>query len=49
MTPWPEFRAIAPADLAKAMRGPLVLDPYRVLDHAAAKAARLDHRTLGVA
>jgi UDPglucose 6-dehydrogenase len=49
MTPWPEFRSIAPKDLAKAMRGRLVLDPYRVLDARAARAAGLDHRTLGVA
>lgn len=47
MTPWPEFREIAPADLARIMRGRLVLDPYRVLDAAAAHAAGLDYRTLG--
>lgn len=49
MTPWPEFRSIAPKDFAKVMRGKLVLDPYRVLDAKAARAAGLDHRTLGVA
>ena len=48
MTPWPEFRALSCADLAKAMRGRLVLDPYRVLDRSVALAAGLDHRTLGV-
>ena len=47
MTPWPEFRELAPADLARLMRGRLVLDPYRVLDAAAAHAAGLDYRTLG--
>jgi UDPglucose 6-dehydrogenase len=47
MTPWPEFREIAPADLARVMHGRLVLDPYRVLDAAAAHAAGLDYRTLG--
>ncbi|KJC54782.1 GDP-mannose dehydrogenase [Bradyrhizobium sp. LTSP849] len=47
MTPWPEFREIAPADLARIMRGRLVLDPYRVLDASAAHAAGLDYRTLG--
>jgi hypothetical protein len=31
------------------MRGKLVLDPFRVLDRKAARAAGLDHRTLGVA
>jgi hypothetical protein len=30
------------------MRGKLVLDPYRVLDGAAARKAGLDYRTLGV-
>lgn len=49
MTPWPEFRALPCADLAKAMRGKVVLDPYRVLEPDAARAAGLDHRTLGVA
>ena len=48
MTPWPEFRSLSCADIAKAMRGRLVLDPYRVLDRAAARDAGLDYRTLGV-
>jgi UDPglucose 6-dehydrogenase len=47
MTPWPEFRELAPADLARIMRGRLILDPYRMLDAAAARAAGLDYRTLG--
>lgn len=49
MTPWPEFRSLSCEALAKAMRGKLVLDPYRVLDPAKARAAGLDYRTLGVA
>jgi UDPglucose 6-dehydrogenase len=49
MTPWPEFRGLSCEALAKAMRGKLVLDPYRVLDPAKARAAGLDYRTLGVA
>ena len=48
MTPWPEFRTLSCTDLAKVMRGRVVLDPYRVLDRSAALAAGLDHRTLGV-
>ncbi|MBR1089719.1 UDP-glucose/GDP-mannose dehydrogenase family protein [Bradyrhizobium manausense] len=47
MTPWPEFRELLPADLARLMRGRLMLDPYRVLDATAARAAGLDYRTLG--
>jgi len=49
MTPWPEFKKLSPADLAKAMRGKIVLDPFRVLDPRAAEAAGLDYHTLGVA
>jgi UDPglucose 6-dehydrogenase len=48
MTPWPEFKKLSCADLAKTMRGRVVLDPYRVLDPVAAKAAGLDYYTLGV-
>lgn len=48
MTPWPQFRELAPTDLAKSMRGKLVLDPYRVLDGKAAAAAGLAWQTLGV-
>ncbi|MBI2770767.1 MAG: UDP-glucose/GDP-mannose dehydrogenase family protein [Burkholderiales bacterium] len=47
LTPWPQFKEISPADIASAMAGRLVLDPYKVLDPAAAKAAGLDVRTLG--
>jgi UDPglucose 6-dehydrogenase len=47
MTPWPEFRELAPSALAKTMRGRLVIDPYRLLDPVASRAAGLDHRTLG--
>ena len=49
MTPWPEFKKLDPAAIAKAMAGKIVLDPYRVLEPAKAKAAGLDHRLLGVA
>jgi UDPglucose 6-dehydrogenase len=49
MTPWPQFRELACDDLARVMRGRLVLDPYRVLDAGKAKAAGLDWRTVGIA
>lgn len=32
MTPWPEFRSIAPDQIAARMKGRLILDPYRVLN-----------------
>ena len=47
LTPWPQYRAIACADIATAMRGRIVLDPYGVLGLKAAHAARLDMYTLG--
>jgi UDPglucose 6-dehydrogenase len=47
LTPWPQYRAIAPAAIAAAMRGRVVLDPYAVLDTEAARAAGLQHYTLG--
>lgn len=47
MTPWPEFRSVAPIDIATRMRGRIVLDPYRMLDAAAAKSAGLKLATLG--
>lgn len=48
MTPWPEYKTIDVAALARAMRGRLLIDPYRVLDAAAAERAGLDYVTLGV-
>jgi UDPglucose 6-dehydrogenase len=47
MTPWPAFREIKPADLARVMVGRAVLDPYRMLDGRAVVAAGLDYLTLG--
>jgi UDPglucose 6-dehydrogenase len=47
MTPWPQFRAIAPVDLAKVMSGKIVVDPFRVLEPAAVRAAALSYFTLG--
>lgn len=48
LTPWPEYRELKPAELARAMRGKAVLDPYALLDGKAAAAAGLDYFTLGV-
>jgi UDPglucose 6-dehydrogenase len=47
MTPWPAFRELKPADIARVMAGRTVLDPYRVLDGRAVVAAGLDYLTLG--
>jgi UDPglucose 6-dehydrogenase len=48
LTPWPQYREIAPARIAQAMRGRVVVDPYAVLDRAKARDAGLSHFTLGV-
>ena len=48
MTPWPIFRELKPAALAKAMAGRAVIDPYRVLDGNAMVSAGLDYFTLGM-
>jgi UDPglucose 6-dehydrogenase len=47
MTPWPQFRDVLPGDLAAVMAGKIVIDPFRVLEPAAARAAGLSYFTLG--
>ncbi|MEX2009378.1 MAG: nucleotide sugar dehydrogenase, partial [Dongiaceae bacterium] len=47
MTPRPQFRALDPGALARAMRGRLLVDPYRVLEGRAAAQAGLDYLTRG--
>ena len=47
LTPWPHYRAIKPADIAQAMKGRVVLDPYSVLDRGEARKAGLELHTLG--
>jgi UDPglucose 6-dehydrogenase len=47
LTPWPQYRTIAPTAIARVMRGRIVLDPYGVLDHADAAKAGLEMHTLG--
>jgi UDPglucose 6-dehydrogenase len=47
MTPWPQYRSLDPAELAAAMRGNVIIDPYAVLDPAACRRAGLDLHTLG--
>lgn len=49
MTPWPEFRELAPAALANVMKGRIVIDPYRVVDGRSWAEAGFDYLTLGVA
>ena len=48
MTPWSQFAKLDPVDIAKKLRGKVVLDPYAVLKAAACRIAGLDYRTLGM-
>jgi UDPglucose 6-dehydrogenase len=48
-TPWAAYRTLDPLALARAMRGRIVVDPYRVLDGQACARADLAHRVLGAA
>jgi UDPglucose 6-dehydrogenase len=48
MTPWPVFRDLKPADLARVMTGRTVIDPYRVLEGNAVVSVGLDYFTLGM-
>jgi UDPglucose 6-dehydrogenase len=47
VTPWPEYRDLSIDALAKAMRGRVIIDPYRLLDGARARAAGFSYYTLG--
>src|SRR5215469_5469226 len=47
LTPWPQYRQVAPADIAQALSGTIVVDPYAVIDAAAAAEAGLAYYTLG--
>jgi UDPglucose 6-dehydrogenase len=48
MTPWPQFGKLDPAQIARKLRGRLVLDPYAVLKAATCRAAGLEYHTLGM-
>lgn len=49
MTPWEQFRKIDPRELAKRMRGRVLLDPYAVMNAAECRAAGLSYYTLASA
>lgn len=48
LTPWPEYRAVKPRALAEAMRGGVVIDPYRVMNGQAVAKVGLNYHTLGM-
>jgi UDPglucose 6-dehydrogenase len=47
MTPWPQFRKLEPVAVARRLRRRIVIDPFSMLDRAAAVAAGLEHVVLG--
>jgi UDPglucose 6-dehydrogenase len=47
LTPWPQYKAIAPEQIATALKGQIVIDPYSVLDLQASQRTNLMHYTLG--
>jgi UDPglucose 6-dehydrogenase len=47
LTPWPQYRTVAAADIARALAGPVLIDPYGVVDAEAARRAGLRHYILG--
>ncbi len=48
LTPWKEFSTVNLAQVAKALKGKLVIDPYGVLNASAARDAGINHITMGV-
>jgi UDPglucose 6-dehydrogenase len=47
-TPWPQYRELKIAALADAMRGRLLIDPYRLLNGTEAAAAGFEYHALGM-
>jgi UDPglucose 6-dehydrogenase len=48
MTSWPQFGKLDPAQIARRLRGRVVLDPYAALKLEACRAVGLDYHTLGM-
>jgi len=48
MTPWPQFSKLSPSKVAKALKGKIVLDPYKVLNSASCQDVGLRYLTLGI-
>jgi len=47
-TPWPQYRELRIDDLARVMVGRVLIDPFRLLDGAAAARAGFEYHTLGM-
>jgi UDPglucose 6-dehydrogenase len=48
MTPWQQFGKLNPNEIARCLRGNLVLDPNAILNVSACRVAGLNYLTLGV-
>jgi UDPglucose 6-dehydrogenase len=48
VTPWPEYRKLDPSALARAMRGRILVDPYRLLSPAGCRRAGFTYYALGM-
>jgi UDPglucose 6-dehydrogenase len=46
-TPWPAYRELRIADLARVMAGRVIVDPYRLLYGEEAAAAGFEYHSLG--
>jgi len=47
-TPWPQYRALSIAGLAQAMRGRVLIDPFRLLSGKEAVEAGFEYHALGM-
>ncbi|MBM3557165.1 MAG: nucleotide sugar dehydrogenase [Alphaproteobacteria bacterium] len=47
MTPWAEYRSLAPREITARMKSRLVIDPFAVLDRAACREAGVSQIALG--
>jgi UDPglucose 6-dehydrogenase len=48
MTPWPEFKSIAPIDIVRRLKGKIILDPYGLLDRKFFARNDFTVHTLGI-
>jgi UDPglucose 6-dehydrogenase len=47
-TPWPQFKKLDAAEIARRMRGKVVIDPFACIDRATCAKTGLTHLTLGL-
>jgi hypothetical protein len=47
-TPWPQYRKLRISDLTRLMAGPVLIDPYRLLNGREAAAAGFEYHALGM-